>query len=212
MSDAPTIPRRTPRPKLTRDEKARLTRENLLASGCQVVGTEGYSSASIARIADGAGVAHGTFYNYFDDRQALFDELLPYEGLRMRDFIETAVRATPRGIAREHARFRAFLDYVAANPGFYRVLYEAEIFAPHAHQRHMETIVAGYRRSFSRAIDEGHIRSLSDLELESLIYQLLGMRAYAAMQIVHATAASRAEVIASASKLYELLLGPGLLK
>jgi len=69
-----------------------VTRDSLLNAGCTVVAAEGYAAASIAKIADLAGVAHGTFYNYFDDCQTLFDELLPYEGLRMRERIEEIAR------------------------------------------------------------------------------------------------------------------------
>ena len=100
------------RRRLSREEKARLTRGSLLNAGCAVVASEGYAAASIARIADRAGVAHGTFYNYYEDRQALFDELLPYEGLRMRESIEKVARRVPSGTEREIARFEAFLNYV----------------------------------------------------------------------------------------------------
>lgn len=209
----PAASPRTKRPKLSRDEKARLTRENLLSAGAQVVGQEGYAAAAVARIADIAGVAHGTFYNYFTDRQALFDELLPYEGLRMRAYIEEAVHATEAGMAREAARFRAFLTYVAENTGFYRVLYEAEIFAPEAHDRHIETIVAGYRRSFQRAIASGHMEALAPTEMEALIYQLLGMRGYAAMQIVsEGDPARRAEIVDAAVAIYARLLRSGVFR
>lgn len=193
-------------PRLSRDERTRQTRENLLAAGSAVIGSEGYASASIARIADMARVAHGTFYNYFDDRQALFDELLPYEGARMIEAIEEAARDAAPGLARELARFRAFLDYVARNPGFYRLLYEAEIFAPLAHRRHMDTIIAGYRRSFARAMAAGHAPALTPLALDCLIHQLLGMRAYAAMQIVQSPD-DAGDIIEGATAIYERMLG-----
>ncbi len=173
-----------------------------------MVAAEGYAAASIAKIADTAGVAHGTFYNYFDDRQALFDELLPYEGLRMREWVEQEARQFPAGIRRELARFESFLNYVAMNDGFYRVLYEAEIFAPQAHRTHMENIVAGYKGTFRRAMARGQILHLDDFELECLIRQILGMRAYAAMQIHAASGAAEKEKIRDvASRVYGLLIG-----
>lgn len=200
--------RRPRRRRLTRDEKARLTRESLLTAAATAVANEGYAAASIAKIADLAGVAHGTFYNYFDDRQALFDELLPYEGLRMRDQIEEAARQHPSGMPRETARFEAFLNYVIANDGFYRVLYESEIFAPEAHKAHMNNIVDGYRRSFTRAIEEGRMHKLSPRQLDCLIYQILGMRAYVAMQIHFAPDLEEKRAIRDAAvETYGLTLG-----
>ncbi|MFK3780096.1 TetR/AcrR family transcriptional regulator [Agrobacterium sp. NPDC089420] len=198
--------------RLSRDEKAKLTRESLLSAGCKVVAAEGYASASIAKIADTAGVAHGTFYNYFFDRQALFDELLPYEGLRMLAVIEEEARKSAPGMARELARFNAFLDYLVKNEGFYRILYEAEVFAPEAHRIHMDNIVSGYRRSIKRGIVTGHIALLSDDKIDCIIYQLLGMRAYAAMQIHYEPDEGRRELIIENSVyIYERIIRASLL-
>lgn len=188
-----------------------MTHESLLVSGCALVAAEGYAAASIARIADMAGVAHGTFYNYFEDRQSLFDELLPYQGLRMRERIEEEARKVPSGMQREFRRFEAFLDYVALNDGFYRVLYESEIFAPQAHKAHMANIVEGYKRTFGRAMAENRMPQLGNLQIECLIYQILGIRAYAAMQIHEAADMSeKMSIKACAVDMYKLLMGKGL--
>lgn len=193
---------------MSREEKARVTRDSLLNAGCAVVAAEGYAAASIAKIADLAGVAHGTFYNYFEDRQALFNELLPYEGLRMRDGIEEIARNVPSGMPREFARFEAFLNYVIENEGFYRVLYEAEIFAPEAHRAHMNNIVNGYKATFRRAMSNERMRSLEPRQVECLIYQLLGIRAYSAMQINFAEDRSdKLSIRDAALETYRLLIG-----
>ena len=120
-----------------REEQARRTYRKLMDAASKVVGAEGYAGASIAKIVAEAGLATGTFYNYFDDRQALFDALLPYIGHEMVDYISHDLRKQGEDVAtgpeREVARFRAFCDYIAKNQGFYRILYEAEVFAPRAH-------------------------------------------------------------------------------
>lgn len=198
--------------RLSRDEKAKLTRESLLAAGCKVVAAEGYASASIAKIAETAGVAQGTFYNYFIDRQALFDELLPYEGVRMLMTIEEAARKSPPGLSRELTRFNEFLRYVADNDGFYRVLYEAEVFAPDAHRIHVANIVSGYRRSLKRGMSAGHVADLTDDQIDCIVYQLLGMRAYSAMQIHYEkTASRRTRIIDDAMYIYERIIRASLL-
>ncbi|WP_206914837.1 TetR/AcrR family transcriptional regulator [Agrobacterium sp. OT33] len=198
--------------RLSRDEKAKLTRESLLAAACKVVAAEGYSSASIAKIADTAGVAQGTFYNYFADRQALFDELLPYEGLRMLTTVEATARKSAPGLLRELTRFNEFLRYVADNDGFYRVLYEAEVFAPAAHRIHIANIVSGYRRSLKRGIAAGLLTDLTDDQIDCIIYQLLGMRAYSAMQIHYEKdAGKRARIIEDAMYVYERIIRASLL-
>lgn len=214
MSDAnPSFPIRKPqRQRMSREEKARATRDSLLNAGCAVVASEGYAAASIAKIADSAGVAHGTFYNYFEDRQALLDELLPFEGLRMRDRIEEIAHKTPSGLEREFVRFEAFLNYVIDNEGFYRVHYEAEIFAPAAHQAHMKNIVDGYKGTFRRAMANGRMPTLEPLMVECLIYQILGIRAYSAMRIHVADGKPEKMVVRDAAvESYRLLIARGLL-
>lgn len=172
---------RSKRPRLSREEKTQATLQRLMEAGARVIGAEGYAAASVAKIAAEADVAQGTFYNYFASRQEMFDVLLPYVGRRMLDAIATAVDDAPAGPAREEARFRAFCDYLARNPGFYRILYEAEVFAPKAHAEHVSRIVEGYRRALDRSVERGEIEGYDPQELEAIIYILLGARAYLAM-------------------------------
>ncbi|WP_322867554.1 TetR/AcrR family transcriptional regulator [Aquicoccus sp. G2-2] len=213
VSRRAVLKRRPARPRLSRDEKARRTHDAILTAAQRVVAADGYAAASIARMAEEAGVAQGTFYNYFEDRQALFDQLLPHEGLRMRAWVERASHTTGPGMEREFARFEAFLDYVSEHEGFYRILVEAEVFAPQAHRAHMDNIVQGYTRSFRRAMTEGRALVLDDLQLTCLIHQLLGMRAYAAMQIHHAASKTeRAQIKQAATQMYRLLLSESLLR
>src|SRR3546814_5250161 len=70
-----------------RVEKSELVRETLLWATAEVVGEVGYAAASITRITQKAGVAQGTFYNYFATRQEILDTLLPDVGEKMRQHI-----------------------------------------------------------------------------------------------------------------------------
>jgi AcrR family transcriptional regulator len=63
------MPRATPM-----DPDAR--REQLLAAGRRVFAERGYHNAGVSHIIAEAGVARGTFYNYFESKRALFQEVL----------------------------------------------------------------------------------------------------------------------------------------
>lgn len=171
--------------RMTREEKARDTYMRILEAAAQVVGEDGYADASVSKITRLAGVAQGTFYNYFESRQHIFDKLLPYMGQQMLDHIRTAVPAGLTGAGREEARLRAFFDYLNQHPAFYRILYEAEIFAPKAHDEHFRVLVEGYRGALNRAVERGEIQGYDEQELEAVIYMLLSARAYLAMRYVH---------------------------
>jgi AcrR family transcriptional regulator len=51
-------------------------RAQILASALTVFATKGYHEASVSDLVDAAGVARGTFYLYFDSKEAIFLELL----------------------------------------------------------------------------------------------------------------------------------------
>ncbi len=63
---------RTARAKAKREAR----REQILASAKQVFATRGYHAASIADILKVARISRGTFYLYFDGKDAIFRELL----------------------------------------------------------------------------------------------------------------------------------------
>jgi AcrR family transcriptional regulator len=183
LSTPPGKARRPRKPKLNREEKAQLTYRNLMEAAARIVGENGYAGTTIAKVTQSAGVAHGTFYNYFEDRQELFDVLLPYVGEQMTDRITADLSDNPaRGLDREVARFRSYCDYLRESPAFYRVLYEAEVFAPKAHEAHIRRLTEGYVRAMQRAMAAGEIREMSDDALRTIAAILLGARAFVAMQ------------------------------
>ncbi len=171
-----------PPKRMSREEKARQTYTLLLEAAAQVVGRDGYAEASIAKITQLAGVAQGTFYNYFDSRQDILDKLLPYMGREMLEHIAVSLPRGLAGPAREEARLEAFFAYLDRHPGFYRILYEAEVFAPKAHAEHFRVLVEGYRNALNRAVERGEIEGFDEDELEAVIYMLLAARSYIAMR------------------------------
>ncbi len=183
-NDASAEAERAPekRRKLTRAEKSQKIRDDLFDAAAKVVGEVGYSNAMVAMITARAHVAQGTFYNYFDSRQDLFDQLLPAMGRLLLDFIKAATRDSANEIDREEKSFRAFFDFLKEHPEFYRILYEAETFAPSAFQQHRETVAVNFARVLKRARDRGELRAHDDRQLEAVAYILMGARHYLSMR------------------------------
>ena len=185
LEDAEPRPTRQPsatkaaRPKrATREERAESLRNKILAAAAKVVGEYGYADASIGRITDEAGIAQGTFYLYFESRQAIFDVLLPYVGADMLVYIGSKVRGAKDFMDVEERGFRAFFEYLRLNPGFFRVLNEAEVAAPVAHAMHMKLLTGRYVKSLRRSLDNGEIRHFEERELETLAYIFQSARSY----------------------------------
>ena len=166
------------KPKLSRAERNDEVKRRLFDAAAKVVGHLGYAEASVARITELAELAQGTFYNHFENRQELLDQLLPIIGLQMVDFIAERAGALPPGADRETERFRAFFDFVREVPEFLRILNEAELFAPAGYQKHLENIATAYVRILKRARKAGTISDYSDEEFEAIVHILMGARGY----------------------------------
>lgn len=166
------------KPKRTRAEKAAENRQKLLHAAADVVGQYGYAEASVARIVERAGLAQGTFYLYFESRQHLFDQLLPEVGAEALAYIRDRAGKAQDFITMEERGMRAFFDYVAENPSYFRIFTEAEAAAPVAYRtytadrngRFLDTIVAAWRR--------GEIKGYTERELAVLTQVMLASRAY----------------------------------
>ncbi len=162
----------------TREERAARVREQLLISAGRVVGEFGYRDASIQRITAHAGIAQGTFYLYFNSRQALFDELLPYFGLHMLEYVRERAHGAKGFFEVEEIGVRAVFDYLRDNTWFWRVLNEAETQAPVAWLAHHTEVRRRYTKFLTRARAQGELGAYAESELDTLAYLLIAARDY----------------------------------
>jgi AcrR family transcriptional regulator len=192
-----------------RQENAERVRLALFDAAARVVGKHGYADASIARITAAAGVAQGTFYNYFSSRQDLLDQLLPTVGEEMLAYIAAEVRGAADEFEREERRFRAFFGFLQRRPAFFRILNEAELFAPAGFRRHFDNIAADYTAALRRAQTRGELEGFSEEEIEPLVFMLMAMRSYTSMRYAYSGGRVRqpSEALASA---YAKLIRHGL--
>lgn len=165
-----------------RQEKAEQVRLALFDAAAKVVGKHGYAGASVARITALAGVAQGTFYNYFASRQDLLDQLLPAIGEEMLAYIAAEVRGERDEAAREEKRFRAFFAFLQRRPAFLRILNEAEVYAPRGFRAHLDNIAADYRRALERARARGALAGFAEDEIEPLVFLLMAARSYTSLR------------------------------
>ncbi|PUA17724.1 TetR/AcrR family transcriptional regulator [Glaciimonas sp. PCH181] len=162
--------------RFTRAEKSVQVRQNLLEAAMDIIGKYGYADASIAKITDLANVAQGTFYNYFESRDDILNQVLVAMGEMMLDFISGEVTAED-AIEREMQRFDAFFKFLLKKPQFYRVLNEAQIFAPEGYKKHFENITGNYKSTLRRAHKNGNIKGYDENELDAIVAILMGIRA-----------------------------------
>ena len=195
--------------RLSREELTPEARDDICTAAVAVIGKHGYVGATIKRITDEAGIAQGTFYLYFESRQALFDTLLPRIGSDMLQFIRDRIQGAGGFFDAEERGFRAFFYYLNLRPGFFRVLNEAEWAAPLAHREHFNLLAMHYRRALMRAAAEGEIRALDIDEVEAVAYMFMACRHYIYLRYIKDQPA-QAEPPENAVKAYMTLIRNGI--
>lgn len=197
--------------KLTRAEKNDEVRRRLFAAAAKVVGRYGYADASISRITELAGVAQGTFYNHFESRQELLEQLLPEIGQHMIGFIRERIDNSDSELSKEVSRFRAFFEFLNETPEFLRILNEAEIFARKGYQRHLDNIANSYVRLLKRDRGPGKVGAFDDDELEVIVHIFMGARGYLSRRYAYGDEGGVVAVPEYVFSAYEKLLRNGLL-
>jgi len=197
--------------KLNRVERNAWTKQKIFEAATKVVGKYGYAEASVARITEQAGVAQGTFYNHFVNRQELLDQLLPKIGIDMVRFIRDRT-GTGHAARQEIERFAAFFDFIREVPEFLRILNEAEFFAPAGYAKHLENVATAYVRILQRAQEAGSIVDYSDEEFEAVVHMLMGARGYLSLRYSYAEDGGVVDVPNHVRTAYEKLITRGLVK
>lgn len=148
------------------------TRARLLEAAEQVFESVGYHDASIVKITEQAGIGLGTFYLYFEGKQAIFDEVVEDLNRRVRQAMTEAAKAAGNRIEAERAGFRAFFRFTAEHPALYRIIRQAEFVSPGALRMHYTRIVNGYVEGLKAARDAGEIRPM---DVDTVAWALMGI-------------------------------------
>lgn len=145
--------------KTPRTERGRRTLRALLDAAAAEFGERGFHDASISAITRRAGVALGTFYTYFDSKDAVFRALVRDLSDQVREEVAPAVRAAPDGLAAERAGLGAFIGFVRAHKEIYRIIDEAEFVDPDSFRRHYATTAERIEQRLRAAAARGEVRA-----------------------------------------------------
>jgi AcrR family transcriptional regulator len=174
-----TLPTTRAQPRMTRAEKAEATRTRLFEAAIEIVGQMGYAAASVALITARAHVAQGTFYNYFESRQDLLDQLLPSLSQRLHRLIRQRVMEAPdNAIEREKARLAGFFEFLEKEPHLFKIISEGMVQAPRGFRAHLEMQSASYRRALEYERRRGNLLVNDPLEIDILMQMLISTREY----------------------------------
>jgi AcrR family transcriptional regulator len=138
-------------------------------------GSAGYHEASIAGVTSRAGVALGTFYVYFDSKEAVFRALVDDMGRLTRAFIAGRVIDANDRLTAEREGIAAFIEFARTHKDLYRIVMEAQFVAPDAYRAYYDNFAEAYRRNLRDAAGRGEIRPGAD---EERAWALIGMSVF----------------------------------
>jgi len=165
--------------KIPRTERGRRTLRKLLDASAIEFGEKGFHEASVSSITRRAGVALGSFYTYFDSKDALFRALVQDMSENVRTSARAAIGDVMGALDTEQAALTAFLDFAAEHKEVYRIIDEAEFVDPVSYRTHYETIAGRITKRLSRGVESGELREgLGEVEA----WAVMGMNVFVGLR------------------------------
>jgi AcrR family transcriptional regulator len=165
--------------KAPRTARGERTLRKILDAARDEFGERGFAESSIVAITQRAGVALGTFYTYFDSKEAVFQALVRDMSAQVRDHVAPAFKDAADALDGERRALEAFLRFARAHRDVYRIIDEAEFVEPAAYREHYETTATRIAARLVAGRDKGDISSdYSDEQLEILAWALMGANVF----------------------------------
>ncbi len=183
------------------------TMRKILDAARDEFGECGFADSSIVAITQRAGVALGTFYTYFDSKEAVFKALVSDMSGQVRDHVAPVLPQASDLLDGERRALAAFLDFARTHRDVYRIIDEAEFVDPQSYREHYETTASRIAARLCAGRDRGEIdRKLSDSDLEIVAWAMMGANVFLGLRFAVWDAVD-SDVIAAAT---ERLLRRGL--
>jgi len=142
-----------------RTARGRRTMRAILDAAAGEFGEKGFHEASVSGITRRAGVALGSFYTYFDSKDAVFRALVRDMSDQVREYVGPAIRAAPEQIAAERAGLEQFIGFVRKHKEIYRIIDEAEFVDPESFRLHYQTTAERIEKRLKAAAARGEVRA-----------------------------------------------------
>ncbi len=158
-----------------RTERGRRTLRAILDAAAVEFGEKGFHEGSISGITRRAGVALGSFYTYFDSKDAVFRALVRDMSEQVKEHVGPAIRAAQGQIEAERAGLLHFIKFARAHKEIYRIIDEAEFVDPESFRLHYATTAERIHARLSAAAARGEVRGdISEIHA----WALMGMNVF----------------------------------
>ncbi|CAN5735343.1 hypothetical protein BH23ACT2_BH23ACT2_16070 [soil metagenome] len=152
-------------------------KQQLLDHAATLFAQRGFAETRVLDIVEAAGVAKGLFYWYFENKDALFRELVELNRLRLRQAQATAIDIDAEPLLRIRQGAEASVRYMARYAHFFALLEVENLEKAFADERRRGTEIhsADVAAILREGIDDGTIR---DEDPTMLAYGVVGTVGY----------------------------------
>jgi AcrR family transcriptional regulator len=194
--------------KAPRTARGERTLRKILDAAREEFGERGFSDSSIVGITQRAGVALGTFYTYFDSKEAVFQALVRDMSAQVRDHVAPALQDAKDAIDGERLALESFLQFARTHRDVYRIIDEAEFVEPAAYREHYETTAKRIAARLKGAREKGEIaEELSDKDLDMISWGMMGANVFLGLKFAVWSSADPKRVAEVTSRLLRKGLG-----
>jgi AcrR family transcriptional regulator len=162
----------SPRPRSGRMPRS-ARRAQLLESALEVFASQGYHAAAMDDIAVRAGVSKPVLYQHFPGKLDLYLALLDASCDQIIDNCRLALESTQDNKQRVAAAMHAFYDYVDADTGAFRLVFESDLTNEPSVREHVERVTTECAALIAEVIHED--TGLPDEASHLLAVALVGM-------------------------------------
>lgn len=185
-------------PKAPRTERGRRTLRSLLDAAAAEFGEKGFHTASISGITTRAGAALGSFYTYFDSKDAIFRALVRDMSGRVKAHVAPALQGATDELVAEREALRAFLEFAREHKEIYRIIDEAEFVDADSYRLHYETTALRIRERLEAGAARGEVRAdVGDVHA----WAIMGMNVFLGLRYAVWSDEEPAKVAAIASEM-----------
>ncbi|MGB9980027.1 TetR/AcrR family transcriptional regulator [Methanobacterium sp.] len=111
-------------PKTFTEKEKKLIKNILIQEGRELFSKYGLRKTSITELTKAAGIAQGTFYNFFDSKEELYFEIIELEQFKSEQFLENIVKSSHSSKESLRKIIKGIFELFEINPIIHR-LYES---------------------------------------------------------------------------------------
>src|SRR5215813_10820930 len=156
-------------PASTKAEQREATREAIVSAGLRLFAQRGFGSASIADIADAAGITKGAIYWHFESKDALFTAILDRIRLDWQNTIRNPLQQQPDPIRKIELLFDQYTLFLKKEPDVCLFLQRALLESEGNYARRVAQVFDRTQEFVARILEEAKLAGQLDPALDSAL-------------------------------------------